>query len=205
MKLKMKAQKKIILFSSALVLVALVAVGSTMAYLQSSTPKATNNFVVPVADIQINENSSSFQFDQNLTTIKQVRIQNVKHDNQSIPVYIRVKLVPIWRHAGTGEGTGIPVTGLTYGYGVSGTSSVPITPWVYHQADGYYYYKTPVAPENFTDYLIGKVTVAQPANQPGCDLEVQVIADSIQADGKMANGDSAAKNAWGVDPQTLTN
>ncbi len=205
MKLKMKAQKKIILFSSALVLVALVAVGSTMAYLQSSTPRTANNFVAPVADIQINENSSSFQFDSNLTTIKKVRIQNVKNTNQSVPVYIRVKLVPIWRHASTGEGTGIPVTGLTYGYGTDGANSNPISPWVYHQADGYYYYKTPVAPDNYTNYLIGKVTVTQAANQPDCDLEVQVIADSIQADGKMANGDSAAKNAWGVDPATLTN
>jgi len=204
MKLKMKAQKKIILFSSALVLVALVAVGSTMAYLQSSTPRATNNFVAPVADIQINENSSSFQFDQNLTTIKKVRIQNVKNTNQSIPVYIRVKLIPIWRHAGTGEGTGISVAGLTYGYGENGASGTPLTPWVYRQADGYYYYKTPVKPDSFTDYLIGKVTVTPAANQPDCDLEVQVIADSIQADG-MANGHSAAKNAWGVDPATLTN
>lgn len=202
MKLKIKAQKKIILFSSALVIVALVAVGSSMAYLQSSTPPQTNNFVAPVADIQINENSSSFQFDSNLTTIKQVRVENVQHDNQSIPVYIRVRLVPIWRQAGTGEGTGIPVTGLTYGYG-SGASSTPIAPWVYHEADGYYYYKSPVAPGSFTDYLIGKVTVT--ANQPNCDLEVQVIADSIQADGKTASGDSAAKAAWGVDPSTLTN
>ncbi len=205
MKLKMKVRKKIILLSSAIVLVALVAVGSTTAYLQSGTPKTTNNFVAPVADIQIIENSSSFQFDTNLTAIKQVRIQNVKHDNQSIPVYIRVKLVPIWRHAGTGEGTGVPVTGLTYGYGADGTGSAPITPWVYHQADDYYYYKTPVAPDQFTEYLIGKVSVTQAANQPDSSLEVQVIADSIQADGKTATGDSAAKSTWGVDPQTLTN
>lgn len=194
MKLWTKVQKRITLFSGGIALLAALAVGSTMAYLQATSSK-TNQFVAPVANIKIIENASSFQFDSNLSTVKEVSVQNASN----LPVYIRVKLVPIWRNQ-NGEGAGIPVTGLKYGYGENGDKDKPQNPWFYNDKDGCYYYKNPVKPNEFTSYLIRRISIDSKANQPDYNLEVQVIADSIQAVGKDQNGNSPAQAAWGFDP-----
>ena len=45
-------------------------------------------------------------------------------------------------------------------------------------------------------------TGAVPAE--GYDLQVTILAEAIQADGKTSNGTKAVVDAWGVDPSTLS-
>jgi len=62
-------------------------------------------------------------------------------------------------------------------------------------ADGYFYYKLPVASQATTDTLFVQATAVTAPN--GCSMNLQVLMQIIQAE--PAN---AVKDAWKVDPTT---
>ena len=177
-----KVPKRIFLFSSALVLLALVAVSGTLAYMTAKTNMQTNKFDPGIADIEVSEpNGSSYVIDENTSTVnKIVAVTNEKKEN-AIPVYVRVRLVPILRNA-NGEGTGEQVA-VTY-------PGINKTKWT-AGINGYYYYKEVLKPGHTTPSLITQAKVEGGLPQ-GRELEIQVIADSIQT---VAN---AEQEAWGM-------
>lgn len=191
MKIFRNVPRKFLLISFAVGLLALITAGSSFALLTAKTNTQTNRFTPGVADISVSEPyGSSYTPDDNNTVNKIVQIKNESHigeDGQehAIPVYVRVRLVPVMRNA-AGEGTGEPAE-VSYPDINAGTGHA----WTEQQDDGYYYYKGILNPKGVTPELINTAKIE--GRLPGDrKLEIQVIADSIQTKG------NAEEKAWGM-------
>lgn len=161
----------------AILLIAIVAVGGTSAYLTTQTTGITNTFTPSLVDCEVEES-----FDG--TTKSEVNVENTG-DTEA---YIRVKLVT-YRVNDDGQHIG-------------GTAKIPdFTPgenWVkYENSDeGYYYYTVPVAPGTKPDTpLIGTsgILLQEYNDADGGKQVIEVMAEAIQSGPAEAVGAS-----WGV-------
>lgn len=185
-------KKKLLVLSATVVLLALISVGSTLGMLQTSTDTKVNPFTPGQGDIGIIESSGSsetpgesYELDSSGSADKNVWITNPE-GSLNVPMYVRVRLVPVWRNS-TGENAGNVDRKITYVFAGSNK-------WV--ENGDYYYYTEVVQPGETTEQLLDSVHV-EGGIPEGMTLEIQVIADSIQAEG------GAAQEAWGLDPETL--
>lgn len=160
---------------SSLLLVAIVAVGGTMAWLNTESGPITNTFKPSVVSSEVTE-----EFDG--TTKKNVNVTNTGDTD----AYIRVKLVT-YRVNEEGQHIGgeAEIPSFTLG-----------TDWVEH--DGYYYYTLPVARgEKPKNDLIDSITLNGNYNDAdGGKQVIEVMAEAIQSDPERAVGE-----AWGVSIQ----
>ncbi len=151
--------------------------GGTLAYLSTNTEPVENVFTPASVPIKVEEN-----FDGNTK-------ENVSFTNTgNVDAYIRAAVVVYWT-----DGAG-NIVEKPDGYNYTITYSQN-TGWV--EADGYHYYTQRVSASGSTGILIEKASWTAPEN-PEYKLVVDVLAQSIQADGKNANGVSAVTEAWGV-------
>ena len=197
MKQFMHAHKRAILLSLSAVLIVLTAIGGTLAWLTSKPSGLVNTFEPGKVPITVHET-----FTQGGTTKTNVYIQN----DGNIPAYIRVALVPIWRDA-EGYGTGLATDG-TFTWELNLTEDG----WK-EGGDGYYYYQQSVPPDDLNDITPALVETCSPKQgldeaYKGKYFELQVLAQSIQADGMNAAGavdafDKALK-ATATDPLPTT-
>ncbi|HEX3037775.1 MAG TPA: hypothetical protein VHO94_02125 [Oscillospiraceae bacterium] len=187
-----KIPKKLLLLSSGTVIFVALAVGFTLAFMTAHTNTVTNKFTPGVANIVVSEpNGSSYTISSNNTVDKIVAITNPNSSPVSgrnpVPVYVRVRLVPVMRYSSgaateSAIGTGEPV-------------SVDYPDWnsnKWVKVNDYYYYKEILPPGKTTDYLI-KTAVIKDGLKNGRKLEIQVIADSIQT----VSDDELIKT-WGI-------
>ncbi len=175
MKQSVCARRRVIILILSFVLLALTAIGGTLAWIASDSSQMTNTFVPGNVPCEVWEGTplkNESGKDVPLGSVKEnVTIKNVGN----IDSYIRVALVPVWRNE---DGTG---TGLNADIGVLSTLGAG---WSYE--DGYYYYAYPVAPQTLTATpLFTSFTAPEvPGGAPdGTYFELQVLAQSIQADG----------------------
>ncbi len=177
----------------ALVLILCCAVGGTVAWLTTSTSPVTNTFTPTEVKTTIEEN-----FDGK--TKSNVVIRNTS----DIPVYMRAAIIINWADA---DGNVYPKTVATSDYQLKIGSQ-------WKKVGDFYYYiggnPQGVAPandehskENDPRALI--VSCQRTGNVPAddYDLQVTILAEAIQADGKTSSGTKAVQDAWGVDPTTL--
>lgn len=137
----------------ALVLVAVMAVGGTAAYLITGTAQVENKFTPAGVPISINEKLDG-------TTKTSVTVKN----DGTAKAYIRVAIV-----ANAVDADGNVVAGTAPSYTINST-------WWEAESDGYYYYKGVVEPGAKTAELFtGDVSFA--------GGEVNILAESIQAEG----------------------
>jgi hypothetical protein len=183
------------MLSSAMVLLVVVAVGLTLAFMTAKTNPVTNNFTPGVANIVVSEpNGSSYPISSDHSVNKIVAITNPSSQvggKNPIPVYVRVRLVPVMRYA-SGGGTELAVgTGehVNVSYSCSATPKISNDAWTDVQPDGYYYYKRVLQPGETTANLIDKAIVNGGISS-NKNLEIQVIADSVQVEG------NAEQDAW---------
>lgn len=179
MKSFVRTHKRATLLGLAALLIVAASIGGTLAWLTSSPSGIVNTFTpgeVP------NEVVETF----NGETKSNVRVKNTGN----VDAYIRVALVPIWRNKSDNSGAGIAasLSQLTITPALP-TGDTAVNNWVF--ADGYYYYSDKVAAGASTEALIGTATVN--TTHDGKYLELQVLAQSIQADGTGATG---AKDAF---------
>ena len=182
-------------FVVILAVAALVAtIGGTMAWLTDDTDGGITNTFTPAkiyAEVQ-----ESFDG----TTKSDVKVyngytdeKNNKH-NSDAPVYIRVALVPSWEDS-AGNIVAVPadLDDLVIEWG---------TGWHLRDADGYYYYTQKVAAGGATNNLIESATVnhKSPGYAAGYHMNLQILAQAIQAEGVDDNNDKAVLDAWGFDP-----
>lgn len=144
----------------------------TLALLLDSE-SAENTFTPGEVTLRINET-----FDHNVKS--DVTFTNTGN----VPAYIRVALVPIWRH---GEyNSGLTADG-TYDLNLNMTGWTP--------SGSYYYYNSPVPAGSTTSALIVScspdVDLAAQPEYTGMAFEMQVIASALQADGWNAATDTA--------------
>ncbi len=177
-KRKRRRGKKIALLVLAFLLIASAAVSGTLAYLVADTVDVKNEFTPSNVACKVTET-----FDGN--TKKNVYVTNTG-DTEA---YIRVKLVT-YRVNDEGQHIG-------------GTATIPdFTPGEnWKEFGGYYYYTLPVAPDDEpTADLIDSVTLTgKYTDADGGKQVIEVMAEAIQS--APAN---AVKEAWGIDPSTLS-
>lgn len=183
MKEFVRLHKRAILLGLAAALVVAASIGGTLAWLTSSSFGLVNTFTPGAVDTTVDE-----KFPDNETK-KDVYIVNGPDAN--VPAFIRVALVPIWRNADH-TGAGYPAAAVD----VSGQMG---TGWFYQ--DGYYYYSDPVPPlaKTGTALISSLSAPPAPAGVPAdVYYELQVVAQSIQAEGVDSSGTAPATLAWGV-------
>ena len=177
--------KKSILLAALAVLsaVSILSVGPSYAYLKLEALPAENSFsLAPAALPKISET-----FANGATTKSDVTI-NVG-DTGGYSVYVRAVAVVTWKDA-SGNVLGTPPRSGT-DYSIRFGSG-----WT-QDSDGYYYYSDPVVSSGSTGEFITSCSVNGPAPEEGYSLSVEILAQTIQSEGKTSQGDSAAKDAWG--------
>lgn len=155
-------------FIIALVLILVMAIGGTVAFLVTQTDQVINTFTPTNADITVTEEVSG-----NLKTSIQV-----KNNSLGVTAYVRVALVAnmIDDDGNVTDGAAVPDFTLNSDKWILGS-------------DGYYYYKTPVAAESTTENLLADGSSMKLDN----GLQVVILADAIQAEPT-----TAVTEAWGV-------
>lgn len=183
----MKTKKSLILLAS-LAIILLVSVGATLAFLVDKSGPVENTFVPGSVAVEVQES-----FDN--VTKTGVKIKNTGN----VDAYIRVAIIPTWEDdEGNPVGVSASLADLTIDWGEkggSGTEAEPGNGWV-KGTDGFWYYTSPVAPQDPTNILIDSATVNTPN---GYHMNLQILAQSIQAEGQDSKGNKPIELAWGVD------
>ena len=171
-------KKKVSLLLVSLVLIAAIAVGSTVAFIATSTEPITNIFNPANVTIDIDE-----KFENGVKTDVQVK------NTGNTDAFIRAQIVVTWKDADGNVSATKPVEGEDKDY----TMTLNETDW-FLGSDGFYYCKTSVAPKGSTPALITECKKADGVTPPdGYDLSVEIIASGIQS-----TPDSAVTEAWKV-------
>lgn len=160
----------------SVILIFALSVGGTLAYIVTQTGDVTNSFAPSSVTCQVNSDCS---------------VTNTG----DIPAYIRASYAVNWVD-GSGNIRGVPPA-----YGVNYTIGTGSN-WTYNEADGFYYYLSPVAVNAAVN---APVTLGQGTDSSvpaGYSLRLTVVAEAIQADGdtdgdaNTAAGIPAWENAW---------
>lgn len=192
-----QASKKSVLLTASVILLLVAIIGGTIAFIFDVTDPVTNTFdIVEIPNEVVEEFNGQ--------TKSNVSIKNL--NTQGEPAYIRAAVVVTWAQVdANGNATGVvystvPVEGTDY------TITWGNGDWT-QGSDGYWYYTKPVASNAQTTNLINSCAVAnvdattgRSPNQPeGYVLSVEIVAQSIQADGMSADDKYPVILAWGPD------
>ena len=158
--------KKTILFVSIMLLL-LVTVGVSLAYIFDITPSLKNVFTPSKVSCEVIQNTG---------TSTEVQIKNTGDTD----AYIRVKLVINWMSEGNRVWAIAPVEGTDYTLIPPANDSL----WILGN-DGYYYYSKPIAPTELTNTLVkyAPTGTTPPTGTDGTTyyFSVEVVASAIQA------------------------
>ena len=176
-KRRLRWRREFVLLCSVVVLL-IGLVGGSLAYLFTNTDPVRNTFTPAAVDVEIIENFNEQEK-------KDVRFKN-KGD---VPVYMRARLVINWTDV---NGNIVPTPPSGYSDNKDG---LPGTGWV--QNGDYYYYTSPVAAGGTTSNLVNRITANTPKD-PEYFLLVDVLVETIQADGVGSDGKRPVQSAWGV-------
>ena len=164
-----RSRRPLLLLASLVLLLAL-AVGGTVAWLNSSSGPVTNTMTPGKVPITITETfENGFKSEVSVT------------NTGNIDAYIRVAIV-----ANAVDENGNIIAGTAPSYTVNETN------WQY--LDGYYYYKGAVAPNGKTEALFSGDVKVTDVKVTG---ELNILAESIQVLGG-CEGKTASEYAWGA-------
>ena len=182
---KYRRKRRIPLISWLLILTAILCltVGGVVAYLSTYTDGVTNAFV---ADTPTDPAVLEDEFTGNSKT-------NVKVDvgNPGYAVYVRAAVVVTWKDAENGNVLGkTPVAGTDY--------SIEYNQDAWFKHEDFWYHKAPVT-ANQTSVLIESCTPVKANTPEGYGLNVEIIAQTIQAVGTTDEDNTpAVEAAWGI-------
>lgn len=182
-----RKNRKYTLLLVCLLLTVLVVVGGTIAYIFTESDPVVNTFTPVEVDNEIHED-----LDGNVK--ENVQIKN----SGTADAYIRAKVIATWQNS-AGEVYPVkPVANVENDTSYDYTISFNDEDWTeIPTEDGYWYYKTSVAPGKFTTSLITSATPAKAAPADGYNLHIEILSQAIQSE-----PDTAVKEAWGVDIST---
>lgn len=159
-------KKKTILMLATMVLLLTVTVGSTIAFLVTSSGPVENTFTpAHVTSEVVEENWKDGDRVKNNVTIK---------NTGNTSAYIRAAIVITWKDADGNTMPVVPEVGKDY------TISLNTTDWT--KIDAYYYYKEAIASGKSTTNLINKCE-STGTYTDGRRLCVEVIGSAIQSEG----------------------
>lgn len=170
---------------AALALATAVTVGGTLAWLSTHTNAVTNTFTMGDVKPQVSET-----FENNVKS-------NVCVGNEgNVAAYIRVALVPTWEDDSNNvKAARLSDLDITWGGG-GANAEAPGNGWI--KIGEYYYYQSPVPGKvdgtvSYTLPLIQQATVQADDEPAGYHMNLQIIADSIQA-----APETAVEQTWNV-------
>ncbi|MBR5264357.1 MAG: hypothetical protein IKV50_06660 [Clostridia bacterium] len=177
-------RKRILPVFLAVLFVIAVTVATVYAYLKTSTPAVENTF----SAAQDPEATITESFDPN-TEKKNVA---VKVGDTGYSVYVRAVIVVTWKNAENGDVLAIkPVAGTDY--------EISLNDSEWFEKDGFYYHKAAVESGDSTAVLINSCAPIDGKTPAGYGLNVEIVAQTIQAAGKTDAGDiPAVTKAWKV-------
>lgn len=173
---KSKLHFKTGLFTQITLVLVFCVVAGTVAYLIKQN-SIKNQFVMGEVKTDVIES-----FDANNNIKQDVSIKNIGN----VPSYIRATITISWKDKDGNILEGIPKENEDYSIKFSESSN-----WLKGN-DGYYYYKTPIEPNNSTDILIEECR--QIKEYEDRTLEVSIVNQAIQS-----NTSKAVKEAWKID------
>lgn len=171
----MSAHKGILM--TALLVAFCVGIGGTTAYLTDRTPHIVNTLQPGRVPPQIAE-----EFDGLIK--RNVRVKNEGNTD----AFVRAFAVISWKDRDGDIAPEIPTENLDY--------SIVWADSGWEKLGDYYYCTTAVAPETMTPVLIEEVQ--QKAEKTGHDLVVDIVAQTIQANGTDSQGKTPVEIAWKV-------
>jgi len=180
----MDSKRKVVAMLASLVLLAVISVGTTLAFMKMNANSLTNTFTAASEEQpEINEN-----FRQGDLTKSDVKVDV---GTPGYGVYVRAKVLINWSDS-NGKVLAVtpPVEGTDY------TISINESDWD-DGGDGYWYYKQPIS-NGVTNNLIETCTVNREAPVSGYTLQVDILAQTIQAVGETDAGVAAVTDAWGA-------
>ena len=170
-----KHRNKYTLLLVCLLLTVAIAVSGTIAYIFTSSDPVVNTFTPVTPDSKIDET-----FENN------VKSNVVVTNTGEVDSYIRSKVVVTWQD---GEGNIYPVvpikdTDYTISYlsvkdPTTGTVTTT-TDWIL-SADGFWYYKKPVAAGASTNYLIGEARQIKECKDTNYKLHIEILSQAVQS------------------------
>lgn len=181
---KAPSHKRISALVVSLVLILTLGIGATLAWLTDQTPGLVNEFTPASVPPTIEE-----KFENNVK-------ENVKVTNGgNVRAYARAAIVVTWQDAQGNIAPTVPVLGTDYTM-----TTITTDGWSAQQADGYYYYGGILEPEATSGVLISEAKQLKKYDEAGSyQLVIEILAQTIQADGVDAKGNKPIELAWGVD------
>mgnify|MGYP004663123263 CR=1 FL=1 len=177
------APRRGLVLAAALALTLIFSAGGTLAWLAAGTEDTVNTFSPAEMKITVDE-----KFDGEIK--RDVKVVN----NSETAVYIRVALVPTWVNA-----AGEPVAQSASLDDLTFTTELPESGWVKGD-DGYYYCTSLVPVGSYTPALFTSAVVKENRAPDGCTMDLQVLAQAVQATPK-----DAVIAAWGEEAAALLN
>lgn len=172
--------RKILIVSAMAVALILAGIGGTYAYLSDSSQTVVNTFLPGQVPPGIVEEFNG------------ILKQNVRITNQgNVSAFVRAAVVVSWKDEQGNIGPDVPALGLDY------TLEFASEGW--EKQGDYYYCLSSVAPGEETPVLIQ--TAEQLRFPEGYSLVLEILAQTIQAEGVDFEGRKPVMIAWGVDIQ----
>lgn len=173
--------KKTLTLLVALLVIFTVSVGSTLAFLITQTGPVVNTFTPGEIKGNVIET-----FDGETKKDVHIKIDS----NSDVSAYVRALVVVSWKDEKGNVYGKKPVADVDYSmdWGLDDN-------W-FSVGDGYYYYKKPIGPgesSNDTTKLIDSCTQLKACENSNYNLNVDIIAEAVQAEPK-----DAVEDAWGV-------
>lgn len=159
----------------------LLAVGGTAAFLKWKSQNVSNNFnSARSVDPEIIET-----FENNVKSDVKIKIPETGYS-----VYVRAAIVITWKNAEGKILSQPPAENVDYILSIGGS-------WE-KDTDGFYYYKQAVSSGEETDNLINECKPSKDSPAEGYTLDVQIIAQTIQAAGRtdIDDGRDAKTDVW---------
>ena len=178
---QLRRPKRLATLLVSLVLVLGVAVGGTVAFLSTRTDSKENTFTPSKVTCEVTET-----FNNNVKS--NVAVQNTGDTTAFIRAAINVTWMSNQDAANQTVSAKVPVKDTDYSIQLADNTN-----WI-QGADGYYYYKLPVDPQDSTEVLIEECKLQNNASVPdGYHLSVEIVASAIQS-----APDSVVQSMWHV-------
>lgn len=152
-----------ITLGAALLLLACLALGGTLAYLTDTDAPVENTFHPAKVTTSVVETTGN-------GVKSNVKIQNTG----DIPAYIRAAVTVTWQDGSGNLWGSAPAAGEDYAI------TWTLSGWE-RSSDGFYYYKTPVLPGGTTDVLFTACSPMPDRTPEGYQLAVEIMGSGIQS------------------------
>ena len=176
---------------AAVALLLCCTVGGTLAWLATSTGMVTNTFEPTWVECEVSDT-----YENGAKTNIVVTNPNNHKTPTNVDAYIRVTFAATWEDPADGYAAVAKDTKAFYDNLAKATLNS--ADW-FKGSDGFYYYKHIVkVGESTSQVFTSSITIPADDSGNGYELNVQILAEAIQADGVDGSGKPAVATVWPV-------